>query len=157
MTNVRIALKKIKTMANYTFTSSSCYDLATHEVSFTDKLITIKLSATGKTVYTKAYGTGLAFMCQGNDFCVGRLTDNGVFSKTIDLDLSNANLWIEEKNNANHFIGSDNDSDPVVSHSYNLNQCPVRLIDGPSKKVDIECPCESSSGPCDNACYKYGN
>lgn len=146
-------------MSTYTFTSSVCYPLSTHEVSFTKDKITIKLTATGTVVYSKTYGSaGIAFICQGNNFCIGTLTANAVFVKKIDYGNKKAKMWVDEKNNANQFIGSDDESDPSVFHKYNLNRCPVRLKEnaGNSDMVDVECPCDSSSGPCNNSCYTYG-
>lgn len=145
-------------MANYTFTTSVSYSLATHEVSFTKEKITVKLSSTGATVHSSDYTNGVAFMCRKNDFCIGTLNDNGVFTKNVDYNQPNAKMWLVEKSLKNHFIGSDNESDPGVSNKYNLNKCPVRLTEHPtlSDVVVVECPCESASGPCGNACYTYG-
>lgn len=143
-------------MANYTFTTTTSYDLATHEVSFDATKLVIKLSSTQQTVYSGTYGTGLAFMCSGDDFCVGSLTDNGVFTKVIDMGKRNAALKLVESTGANKFIGSNDETDPSVANKYNLNQCPVRLVDGAGKDVKIECPCESSSGTCTHTCYTYG-
>jgi len=143
-------------MANYTFTSYSCYALSTHQVSFTSSVLTIKLTSTGATVYSKSFSAGQAFMCQGNDFCIGTLSDNGTFVKTVDFNQPNARLWLVEKNNANQFIGSDNDADPGVSKNYDLNQCPIFIKDGGSNTVLIKCPCENSSGPCCHSCYTSG-
>lgn len=143
-------------MSTYTFTSSSCYALSTHEVTFTSTKVKIVLTSTGQTVYHEAFtGAGKAFMCQSNDFCVGTLSDNGVFSKTVDFANTRAELWLVEQSGQNKFIGSDDESDPSVFNKYDLNQCPIRLV-SKSNVVTIECPCESSSGPCDNDCYTYG-
>ena len=143
-------------MANYTFTSSSCYALSTHEVTFKATSIVIKLSSTGQTVYSKSYSNGVDIMCQGNDFCVGTLNDNGVFTETIDYANADAKIWLVENSNANMLIGSNDDTNPSVSHKYDLNQCPVRIKQGSRTGVKLECPCESSSGTCNNACYSYG-
>lgn len=144
-------------MPNYTFTTSSTYALSTHEVSFTSEKITIKLTSTGETVYTKTYDSGLAFKCSGNDFCVGTLNDNGTFSNTVSYrSYPKAAMWLDENSGANAFIGSNDESDPGIYHKYDLNQCPVRLSES-SDVVTIECPCQSSSGGCDNDCYTYGD
>ncbi|MBI1289589.1 MAG: hypothetical protein GC178_18665 [Flavobacteriales bacterium] len=145
-------------MPNYTFTTASSYALSTHEVSFTKTTITIKLTSTGQTVYSKAYDGGLAFMCSGNDFCVGTLNDNGVFSKTVDFGNRQAAMWVEEASGANKFIGSNNVGDEGIYNNYVLNTCPVRLVNSTGGNyVTIECPCESSSGTCTNSCYSYGS
>lgn len=143
-------------MPNYTFTVASSYALSTHEVSFSATTITIKLTSTGQTVYTKTYGLGVAFMCQSNDFCIGTLTDNGVFTKTIDMGLKAAEMKLVEASGQNKFIGTNDHDDPSVTHKYNLNQCPVRLVKGTKNDVEVECPCQSSSGPCGNDCYSIG-
>jgi len=143
-------------MANYTFTSSSCYALSTHEVIFkSDKLI-IKLSSTGQTVYSKSYSNGIDVMCQGDDFCVGTLNDNGVFTETVNYTNTDAKIWLIESSGANELIGSNDDSNPSVYHRYNLNQCPVRIKQDSRTAVKLECPCESASGSCGNGCYSYG-
>lgn len=95
-------------------------------------------------------------MCQNDDFCVGTLSDNGVFTKTVDFSNAKAKLWLEPKPGANMFIGSDNMDTPTIFNKYNLNQCPVRVMAGSRAKVELECPCESSSGTCANSCYSYG-
>lgn len=141
---------------NYTFTSSSCYSLSTHQVTFTANRINIILTSTGQRVYSALYGSGLAFMCQGDDFCIGTLTDNGVFSKTIDYNKPNAKMWLVEATGQNVFIGANDETDSGTYHKYDLNQCPVRLVSTSATEVQIECPCDSASGPCGNTCYTYG-
>ncbi len=146
-------------MANYTFTASTCYSLSTHSVHFSSTTITIKLTSTGQTVYSKAYGTaGIAVMVDSNDdFCVGSLSDNGTFDvKILFSSASNPKMWLVESAGANEFIGSDNDSNPSVFNKYDLNTCPVRLVETTGGDVDIQCPCESKTGACTNACYTYG-
>lgn len=143
-------------MSNYTFTTSTSYALSTHQVSFNANTLTVKLSSTGQTVYSGNYSSGLAFMCDGDDFCIGSLNDNGVFTKVIDMAKRNAELKLVEQTGANTFIGTNDANDSNITNKYNLNQCPVRLVDGPGKQVDIECPCESSSGTCTHTCYTYG-
>ena len=144
-------------MPNYTFTTTSSYALSTHEVSFTEDKLVIKLSSTGQTVYSGQYRDGLAVMCLNNDFCVGTLSDNGVFTKTVDLAKKKAKIWLVENSNANKLIGSNDEDDAGIYNKFDLNQCPVRLVDSTNKEVKIECPCESSSGPCGHQCYTYGN
>lgn len=144
-------------MPNYTFTTASSYALNTHEVSFTKTTITIKLSSTGQTVYSKAYDGGLAFMCSGDDFCVGTLNDNGVFTKTVDFGNKKAAMLVVESTGANMFIGTNDVTDQGVYNTYNINSCPVRLVNSSGGNVvTLECPCESASGPCSNSCYTYG-
>ena len=143
-------------MSNYTFTSSSCYALSTHEVILKSDSIAIKLSSTGQVVYSRNYSSGVDIMCQGNDFCVGTLNDNGVFTETIDFANADAKIWLVENNNSNTLIGSDDEADTGIYHRYNLNQCPVRIKKGARAAVKFECPCESSSGTCANSCYSYG-
>lgn len=143
-------------MPNYTFTVASSYALSTHQVIFTDTTLIVKLSSTGQTVYSKTFDGGLAFMCQSNDFCVGTLSDNGVFTNTVDMSGRHADLKLIESSGQNKFIGTNNDTDPGVAHKYDLNQCPVRLVQGSGSDVEIECPCESSGGLCGNSCYQYG-
>lgn len=149
-------LKQEHYMSNYTFTVASSYALSTHEVSFTDTTLIIKLSSTGQTVYSKAFDGGLAFMCQSDDFCVGTLSDNGVFTNTVDMSGKSAVLKLIEATGQNKFIGSDNEGDPSIAHKYNLNQCPVRLVQGSGADVELECPCENATGTCSNTCYTYG-
>ena len=146
-------------MANYTFTASTCYSLSTHSVHFNSTTIIIKLTSTGQTVYSKIYGAkGIAFLVDSNDaFCVGSLADNGTFDVKIDFSgAPNPKMWLVESSGANTFIGTDNDSDPVVFNQYNLNQCPVRLVAVTGGDVEIQCPCASKTGPCGNSCYTYG-
>ena len=143
-------------MSNYTFTASSCYALSTHEVLFSSNKLTIKLSSTGQVVFTKKYEVGVAFMCQSNDFCIGTLADNGVFTKTVDMSLKKADLKLIEASNNNKFIGTNDEEDSSVTNTYNINNCPVRLVQQKQGVVFIECPCESASGPCSNTCYTYG-
>lgn len=143
-------------MSNYTFTTSSSYPLSTHEITFSQTTLIIKLSSTGQTVYDKKYVNGVAFMCQSDDFCVGTLNDNGVFTKLVDYTNKKAKMWLIEQTGQNKFIGSDDDSNTGIYNKYDLNQCPVRLVPGTGKQVLIECPCENPSGTCGNACYTYG-
>ncbi len=84
------------------------------------------------------------------------MADNGVFTKTVDYSEEKAKMWLVETSGRNKFIGSNDESDPGVAHTYNLNQCPVRLVKGTAKIVEIECPCQTPSGPCDHDCYNYG-
>ena len=145
-------------MSNYRFTTVSSYSLDTHDVFFTNDTVTVKLISTGQTVYSKSYGTGgLAFKCTANDFCIGTLSDNGSFSNTVDF-ASNpyAAIWLVKEDGQNVFIGSNNENDTGIYHQYNLNQCPIRVLET-NDIVTIECPCDSSSGPCDNNCYTYGD
>ena len=138
-------------MANYTFTASSCYALSTHDVSFSATELVIKLTSTQQVVFSQKYGTGLSIMCQKDDFCVGKLTDNGVFKHQIDFAKPKAKLELKEKPGANTFIGgSDEMDDSIVA--YNLNVCPIRLS-SKGKIVTIECPCESPTGKCGNKCF----
>lgn len=143
-------------MANYTFTASSSYALSTHEVIFTDSSLTIKLISTGQTVYSKSYSNGIAFMCESNDFSVGTLADNGVFTKTIDLSDVKAKIWLTPSAGQNMLIGTDDEDNGNIYNNYNLNQCPVRIKPGARTAVKMECPCESASGTCANSCYSYG-
>ncbi|MCF8460434.1 MAG: hypothetical protein K9G46_06900 [Flavobacteriales bacterium] len=144
-------------MPNYTFTPTSCYALSTHDVTFSATKLIIKLTSTGETVYQKSYDTGgIAIMCQTNDFCVGTLVDNGVFTKTIDYSNKKANMWLVEASGQNKFIGSDNESDAGIYNKYILNDCPVRIVSASSTSVLLECPCQSSGGTCSNDCYTYG-
>lgn len=139
-------------MANYTFTASSCYALKTHDVTFTASKLIIKLISTGQTVYDKKYDTGLSFMCDKDDFCVGTLTDNGVFKNTVDFNKPKAYLTLKKVQNANTFIGSTNEADDGI-YKYDINQCPIRLSND-NNIVTIACPCESDNGPCTHKCYK---
>ena len=144
-------------MPNYTFTTTSCYPLSTHDVTFTSTKMIIKLTSTGEIVYQKKYDAGgLAIMCQSNDFCVGTLSDNGVFTKTIDFSDKKAKMWLVEQSGQNKFIGSDNEADPSIYNKYDLNECPVRIVGTTTDDVLLECPCQSSGGPCTNDCYTYG-
>lgn len=143
-------------MANYTFTASSCYSLSTHEVFLKSTSILIKLSSTGQTVYTKSYLNGVDVMCQGDDFCIGTLNDNGVFTEIVNYTNADAKIWLVETSGANMLIGSNDEADPSVYHKFNLNQCPVRIKQGSRSTVKLECPCESATGTCSNNCYSYG-
>ena len=144
-------------MPTYTFTTSSSYALSTHEVVFTNKKIKVILSSTKQVVYEKTYGTGgVAFMCSGNNFCIGTLADNGVFTNTVDFrNNTNAALWLVEQSGENVFIGTNDETDENIYHKYDINQCPVRLKES-SDVVTMECPCQNSSGTCTNDCYTYG-
>jgi hypothetical protein len=143
-------------MPNYTFTTSSSYALSTHEVTFTQTTLIIKLSSTGQTVYDKKYVDGVAFLCSGDDFCVGTLSDNGVFTKIVDYANKKAKMWLVEQTGHNKFIGSDDEGDTGIYNKYDLNECPVRLVPGTGKEVQIECPCENCTGTCTHSCYTYG-
>lgn len=138
-------------MANYTFTASSCYALKTHDVSFTATNLIIKLTSTGQTVFDKKYDIGISVMCDKDDFCVGTLSDNDVFKKSIDFNKPKAYIKIKEASSANTIIGSTNETDDGI-YKYNINQCPIRLSQK-NKIVTIECPCESDNGPCDHKCF----
>jgi hypothetical protein len=143
-------------MPTYTFTTLSSYALGTHTVTFTKSTITIKLTSTGQKVYEGKFSNApIAFMCSGNDFCIGTLNDNGTFSHTVDFTNRRAAIWLIEQNNNNKFIGSENETDPGVYNKYAVNECPVRLSSN-GTVVTMECPCESSGGPCGNSCYTYG-
>lgn len=141
---------------SYTFTTTTSYALNTHVILFTATHIYIKLSSTGQTVYSKDFSqSDLAFMCQGNDFCVGTLNDNGTFSKTVDFSNKDAGLFMEEQDDDNQFIGTDDTDDTAIYNRYAINDCPVRLSSH-RNVVTIECPCEGGA-PCANSCYTYGS
>jgi hypothetical protein len=142
-------------MATYTFTPSSTYALNTHEVSFANDRIKVKLTSSGQTVYDENYSNGIAFRCDGNDFQIGSLSASQVFIKQVDTGSRKAGLWLVENSGANRFIGSDDTDDSSIYNIYNLNQCPVVIAKNGSY-TDIKCPCESESGPCENKCYQYG-
>mgnify|MGYP000029420694 CR=1 FL=1 len=139
-------------MANYTFTPSTCYALSTHDVTFTSTNIIIKLTSTGLKVLDQAYGTGVAFMCQNGDLCVGTLTANKTFKNQIDFKNPKAYIKLEEKAGANYIIGSNQEDDNGI-YKYNNNLCPVRLSEN-GGVVTIDCPCESDSGKCTHKCYE---
>jgi hypothetical protein len=141
-------------MSKYLFTVSQKFDLATHEVAFTLTTITVTHSTSGRIVYSKDFSKGIAFRCVGNDFQIGKLKADNYLKKSIDAFLPTAALWLEEKSNANQFIGSDDPSDESIYHIYNNNQCPVNV----SCKLNIvliQCPCDGSA-QCTNKCYQYG-
>lgn len=138
---------------SYTFTPSDSFTLGTHEVTYTSTKLRVKVSATGQTVLDKDYTSGLAFRCSGNDFQIGTLSATNLNSHSVDLSLPNAKLWLVEKNNANKFIGSDDNGDDSIYHIHNINECPVRLSKSGDNAI-MEYPCSGS--PCTNGCYQYG-
>lgn len=142
-------------MATYTFTVSVGYSLTTHHVVFTSTQLQVFLTSTSEKVYDQSFENGKDFRCSGNDFQIGTITADGMFTKTVDLSLRTSKLWIEEESGANKFIGADNFGTPGIFNIYDLNQCPVRLSKTGSTAY-IKCPCESEKGPCANACYQYG-
>ena len=92
-----------------------------------------------------------------DDFCVGSLSDNGTFDvKILFSSASSPKMWLVESSGANEFIGSNEDSNPSVFNQYDLNQCPVRLVETVAGDVDIQCPCENKTGACGHTCYTYG-
>lgn len=137
----------------YTFTPSYTFALSTHEVIYTSTRLQVKLSSSGQLVFDKDYSKGIAFRCDGNNFQVGTLTADHFLSYSVDLSLSNAQLWLEEKSNANKYIGSNDATDGSIYNIFNINQCPVLLSKSGSNAV-MKCPCEGS--PCSNGCYQYG-
>ena len=137
----------------YTFTPSYTFALSTHEVIFTSSRIKVKLSSSGQYVLDKDYSDGIAFRCDGNNFQVGTLTADNFLSKSVNMSLTNAKLWLEEKSNANKFIGSNDSADDSIYHIYNINQCPVLLSKDRNDAV-MKCPCDGA--PCTNGCYQYG-
>ena len=140
-------------MANYTFTVSQTFNLATHEVTFTDTNIQIKVSSSGTLVYDKDFSSGIAFRCDGNDFQVGQLKAKNYLTKSIDTSISTAALWLVEQSKSNQFIGSDDPSDESIYNIFNLNQCPV-VLSRSGEKAIMKCPCDGT--PCSNNCYQYG-
>ncbi len=137
----------------YTFTPAESFALGTHTVEITSTRLKVKLSSTGQVVFDKSYANGLAFRCNGNNFEIGTLTADNYMTKTVDMSLSGAKLWVEEKTDANKFIGSNDSDDTGIYNIYNLNQCPVLLSKVLSDAV-MKCPCEGT--PCGNTCYQYG-
>lgn len=142
-------------MANYTFTSTACFDIGTHTFTFSSKELTITLNSTGAVVYQQDFSRGLALMCKKKDLCVGTLTDNGTFSRKVDFNKPKAKMWFKPNDGVNTFWGADNYDDPSIYNKYALDKCPIRLS-STKKVVTIECPCDSDSGPCSNDCYSYG-
>lgn len=142
-------------MATYTFTVSVSYSLATHHVVITDIYVQVFLTSTSEKVYEQNYANGLGLRCSSNDFQIGTLTADEVFTRTVDLSLRKAKMWIREESGANEFVGTNNYDSPSVFNIYDLNQCPITLSKTGSTAY-IKCPCESESGPCANACYQYG-
>lgn len=140
------------TQMTYTFTSESCYALHDHTVTIDGSRITIVQDSTETTVFNRDFSSGLALKCQGNDLCVGALTMEESFTKTIDQSDPTAYQVIEEKNEANAYVGSETSGDPGIIHRYNLNQCPIELSYD-EVTVIIKCPCDSEEGPCGNECY----
>ncbi len=143
-------------MSTYTFTVSVGFNLATHRVQFPTKRIKVTLSATGEVVYNEDYTNGIAFRCQGNEFQIGTLSASQVFIEQVDLSKTTARLWIQEVNNDNLFVGSDNNNDPSVFNTYKINSCPVQ-VSASGNTAYMKCPCENASGPCGNSCYTYGD
>ena len=135
----------------YTFTTESCYALADHTVSIENDVISIVLDSTETEVFRRAFGNGLALNCSGNNLCVGSLTMDKSFARTIDLSAPGHSQVIDEDNNANRYIGNDYGEDSGI-YTYNLNQCPIRLS-ADHDIVTIECPCDRETGPCTNGCF----
>lgn len=143
-------------MPTYSFSVSVSYSLTTHHVKFTKSNLEVYLTSTNEKVYDQSFANGLDFRCSGNDFQIGTLTADEVFTKTVDLSLRAAGFKLVESSGANAFVGSENIDNPSIYHTYNLNQCPVRLSKTGTTGY-IKCPCESESGPCGNSCYSYGD
>jgi hypothetical protein len=141
-------------MSSYTFTPNSSYALSTHEVSVTKSRLRVKLTSSGQFVYDQDYTNGIAIRCTGNSFEIGTLNATSVFIKQVDFGTRTAGLWLEEVNNANRFIGSNDTSNPGIFHIYNINQCPVLIAKASESIVEMKCPCEGT--PCENECYQYG-
>ena len=141
-------------MSTYTFTPSSAYALSTHEVIITKDRIRVKLTSSGQFVYDQDYTNGIAFRCAGNNFEIGTLNASHVFIKQVDMGSRKAGLWVEEVNNANRFIGSNDTTNSGIFNIYNLNQCPVLLAKASADITEIKCPCQGT--PCTNGCYQYG-
>jgi hypothetical protein len=140
-------------MPGYTFTVSQTFALALHEVFFTSDRIKINNSSSGLIVYDKDFSNGIAFRCVNDDFQVGTLQAASYLTKSIDITISTAALWLYEKPSANRFIGTTDPADESIYHIFDLNQCPVKL----SRKNDLAvmaCPCDGT--PCTNGCYQYG-
>jgi len=146
---------KLNSMSTYSFTVAVSYPLNTHNVELIGSRLQVFLTATNEKVYDQSFENGKDLRCSGNDFQIGTLTADDMFTKTVDMNNRMAKLWIIEASNANEFVGSDNFDDPSIAHSYNLNQCPVR-ISRTGDTVFIKCPCESTTPPCTNSCYSYG-
>lgn len=143
-------------MSTYSFTVALSYPLNAHHVVFTGSCLQVFLTATNEKVYNQSFVNGKDFRCSGNDFQIGTLTADDMFTHTVDMSSRKSKLWINEVSDANEFVGSDNFDDPSIAHQYNLNQCPVRL----SKTGEIafiKCPCEEATPPCGNTCYGYGD
>lgn len=142
-------------MATYSFSVSVSYPLNTHHVVFTSTHLQVFLTSTNEKVYDQSFENGKDFRCSGNDFQIGIITADEMFTKTVNMSSRMAKLWVKEKSNANEFIGADNFDEPGIFNIYNLNQCPVRLSKTGTTAY-IKCPCENESGPCGNSCYQYG-
>jgi len=143
-------------MAIYTFNVLSSYPLATHTVTISKTKVTIVVSATQDVVYDEKFDNNshVDFRCVDNTFQIGELDAQQVFTKTILLTGRYASLGIIEVSNANKFFGTSNEGDSSITHTYNLNQCPVSLS-RPGDSAIVKCPCEGT--PCVNACYTYGS
>lgn len=135
----------------YTFTSESCYALEDHTVTIGNDTIRIVLDSTETEVFKRAYGNGLALKCSGNNLCVGSLTMDKSFTRTIDLSVAGHSQEIDEDNNANRYVGEDTSNDAGI-YTYNLNECPIKLSES-EDIVTIECPCDREEGPCTNPCF----
>lgn len=136
----------------YTFTPTASYSLSGHTVTFDKNGVTVKNSA-GTIVDQRTYGSVFNIKVVGTDFCFGTLTlDANVFVKRMHWDkpttaasFNNATttfIWLDEV-----------ESGGIVSHTYNIGQCPLRFTAPAKNKVDITCPCSSGTPPCANSCY----
>ena len=140
----------------YTFTADSCYDLADHTVVISGNIIKITLDSTSAVVLNKNFSAGVGMQCQGNDLCLGTLTMDKSFVNKVNLKGANPAQGITEANGANEYWGTDEDDQPGITHRYNLNKCPIKLSES-GGIVKIECPCGSTTGTCQNPCYKLGS
>jgi hypothetical protein len=141
-------------MSSYTFTPTSTYALSTHEVKINKDRIKIRLTSSGQVVFDQDYTNGIAFRCDGNNYQIGTLNASTVFVRQVNMGSRKAGLYLEEVNNANRFIGTDDMANDNIFHIYNLNQCPVLIAKASADITEIKCPCEGT--PCVNGCYQYG-
>lgn len=136
----------------YTFTATHSYSLSGHTITFDKSGITVKTTG-GTVVDQRSYGSAFNIKVIGTDFCFGTLTlDANTFVKRMHWD--DPQTAASFNNGTTTFIWVDDSAGGgIVSHTYNISNCPLRFTVPAKNKVDITCPCSSGTPPCTNSCY----
>jgi hypothetical protein len=134
-----------------TFTSTACYELAKHNIVFSQVGVEV-FNKAGTKVDGATFSAGFAIKVVSGDFCFGTIAPSTTF--TVDISLSDPDGGFKLiKRPTPKIVGSDELDDPgITHHNWEIADCPISFnLNG--TEVTVECPCTTSGSNCTNSCY----